>query len=43
MDPATIRAEAERMVDRLPTSSGATSQPQLSRESLAAITAALLW
>ena len=24
VDPATIRAEAERMVDRLPTSSGAT-------------------
>jgi ATP-dependent Clp protease ATP-binding subunit ClpB len=40
VDPATIRTEAQRLVDRLPTSSGATSQPQLSRESLAAITAA---
>ncbi|WP_293305976.1 ATP-dependent chaperone ClpB [Mycolicibacterium sp.] len=40
VNPATIRAEAQRLVDRLPTSSGATSQPQLSRESLAAINAA---
>jgi ATP-dependent Clp protease ATP-binding subunit ClpB len=40
VDPATIRTEAQHLVDRLPTSSGATSQPQLSRESLAAITAA---
>jgi ATP-dependent Clp protease ATP-binding subunit ClpB len=40
VNPATIRAEAQRLVDRLPSSSGATSQPQLSRESLAAINAA---
>ena len=40
VNPATIRAEAQRLVDRLPTSSGATSQPQLSRESLAAINTA---
>ncbi len=40
VNPATIRAEAQRLVDRLPSSSGATSQPQLSRESLAAINTA---
>ncbi|MGI9163131.1 MAG: ATP-dependent chaperone ClpB [Mycobacterium sp.] len=40
VNPATIRAEAQRLVERLPSSSGATSQPQLSRESLAAINAA---
>ena len=40
VNPATIRNEAQRLVDRLPSSSGATSQPQLSRESLAAINAA---
>jgi ATP-dependent Clp protease ATP-binding subunit ClpB len=40
VNPATIRAEDQRLVDRLPSSSGATSQPQLSRESLAAINAA---
>jgi ATP-dependent Clp protease ATP-binding subunit ClpB len=40
VNPTAIRAEAQRLVDRLPTSSGATSQPQLSRESLAAINAA---
>ena len=40
VNPATIRAEAQRLVDRLPSSSGATSQPQLSRESLAAVTTA---
>ncbi len=40
VDPATIRTEAERILDRLPSASGASSQPQLSRESLAAITAA---
>ena len=40
VQPATIRAEAQRLVDRLPSSSGATSQPQLSRESLAAINTA---
>jgi ATP-dependent Clp protease ATP-binding subunit ClpB len=40
VNPATIRTEAQRLADRLPTSSGATSQPQLSRESLAAINTA---
>ncbi len=40
VQPATIRTEAQRLVDRLPSSSGATSQPQLSRESLAAINTA---
>ena len=40
VQPAAVRAEAQRLVDRLPTSSGATSQPQLSRESLAAINTA---
>ena len=38
VEPATIRAEAQRILDRLPQASGANSQPQLSRESLAAIT-----
>jgi ATP-dependent Clp protease ATP-binding subunit ClpB len=40
VEPATIRAESQRILDRLPQVSGANSQPQLSRESLAAITAA---
>src|SRR5262249_49471122 len=40
VDPATIRTEAQRLLDQLPSASGASSQPQLSRESLAAITAA---
>jgi ATP-dependent Clp protease ATP-binding subunit ClpB len=40
VEPATIRTETQRLVDRLPSASGASSQPQLSRESLAAITAA---
>ncbi|MCW2687722.1 MAG: ATPase, partial [Mycobacterium sp.] len=40
VDPATIRTEAQCLVDRLPSVSGANSTPQLSRESLAAITAA---
>ena len=39
-DPATVRTPAPALLDRLPTSSGATSQPQLSRESLAAINTA---
>ena len=38
--PAPIRAEAQGLIDRLPSTSGASSQPQLSRESLAAINAA---
>ena len=40
VDPSTIRAEAQRLVDHLPSASGANSTPQLSRESLAALTAA---
>src|ERR1700688_4127939 len=40
VDPATIRTETQRLVDQLPRASGASSQPQLSRESLAAITTA---
>jgi ATP-dependent Clp protease ATP-binding subunit ClpB len=40
VEPATIRAEAQRLLDRLPQITGASSQPQLSRESLAAITTA---
>src|ERR1700720_646192 len=40
VDPATIRTETQRLVDQLPSASGASSQPQLSRESLAAISAA---
>ena len=40
VDPATIRAGAQRLLDQLPSASGASSQPQLSRESLAAITTA---
>ncbi|NVN52995.1 ATP-dependent chaperone ClpB [Mycolicibacterium hippocampi] len=40
VDPATIRTETQRLLDRLPSATGSASQPQLSRESLAAITAA---
>ncbi|MGV0850682.1 ATP-dependent chaperone ClpB [Mycolicibacterium phlei] len=40
VEPATIRSETQRLLDRLPSVSGATAQPQLSREALAAITAA---
>ena len=40
VDPATIRTETQRLLDRLPSATGASSQPQLRRESLAAITAA---
>ena len=40
VEPATIRTETQRLLDRLPSASGASSQPQLSRESLAAITTA---
>ncbi|MEI7716714.1 MAG: Clp protease N-terminal domain-containing protein, partial [Mycobacterium sp.] len=38
--PATIRADAQRLLDALPQASGASAQPQLSRESLAAVTTA---
>jgi ATP-dependent Clp protease ATP-binding subunit ClpB len=40
VDPATVRREAQGIVDRLPQASGATTTPQLGREALAAITAA---
>ncbi|AXK87353.1 ATP-dependent chaperone ClpB [Nocardia farcinica] len=40
VDPATVRREAQDLVDRLPRATGATTQPQLGREALAAITAA---
>jgi ATP-dependent Clp protease ATP-binding subunit ClpB len=40
VEPATIRTETQRLLDRLPSASGARAQPQLSRESLAAITTA---
>ncbi|MFC9896971.1 ATP-dependent chaperone ClpB [Nocardia sp. NPDC127579] len=40
VDPGAVRREARDIVDRLPRASGATTQPQLGRESLAAITAA---
>ncbi|MEU7766825.1 ATP-dependent chaperone ClpB [Nocardia sp. NPDC049190] len=39
-DPATVRREAQDIVDRLPRATGATTTPQLGREALAAITAA---
>ncbi|WP_327110709.1 ATP-dependent chaperone ClpB [Nocardia sp. NBC_01730] len=39
-DPATVRLEAQDIVDRLPRATGATTTPQLGREALAAITAA---
>ncbi|MCV7077752.1 MULTISPECIES: ATP-dependent chaperone ClpB [Mycobacterium] len=38
VEPAAIRTEAQRLLDRLPQASGSSSQPQLSRDSLAAIT-----
>lgn len=40
VEPATVRAETQRLLDRLPQATGASTQPQLSRESLAAITTA---
>ncbi|QLY30796.1 ATP-dependent chaperone ClpB [Nocardia huaxiensis] len=40
VDPATVRREAQDIVDRLPRASGASSTPQLGREALAAVTAA---
>ncbi|MFI5714646.1 ATP-dependent chaperone ClpB [Nocardia sp. NPDC051750] len=39
-DPATVRREAQDIVDRLPRATGATTAPQLGREALAAITSA---
>ena len=40
VDPATIRTETQRLIDRLPSASGSASTPQLARDSLAAITTA---
>ncbi|WP_415972980.1 ATP-dependent chaperone ClpB [Rhodococcus sp. 077-4] len=40
VDPATVRREAQNLVDRLPSASGSTTTPQLGRETLAAITTA---
>ncbi len=40
VQPATVRAEADHLLDQLPQATGASAQPQLSRESLAAITVA---
>ncbi|WP_067722343.1 ATP-dependent chaperone ClpB [Nocardia yamanashiensis] len=39
-DPATVRGEAQDIVDRLPRASGQTTTPNLGREALAAVTAA---
>ena len=40
VEPSTVRAQAQALVDRMPKASGASSTPQLSRESIAAVTAA---
>jgi ATP-dependent Clp protease ATP-binding subunit ClpB len=40
VDPSTIRTEAQRLLDRLSSVTGSNSTPQLSRDSLAAITTA---
>ncbi|GAC84145.1 ATP-dependent chaperone ClpB [Gordonia paraffinivorans] len=40
VDPSNVRAQAQALVDRMPTVAQASSTPQLSRESIAAITAA---
>ncbi|MEV0028733.1 ATP-dependent chaperone ClpB [Nocardia sp. NPDC050793] len=40
VDPATVRREAQDIVDRLPRATGATTAPNLGREALGAITAA---
>ncbi|QBJ95941.1 ATP-dependent chaperone ClpB [Rhodococcus sp. ABRD24] len=40
VDPTVVRREAQVLVDRLPRATGATTQPQLGREAIAAITAA---
>ncbi|MCK0520258.1 ATP-dependent chaperone ClpB [Williamsia sp. DF01-3] len=40
VDPAQARTAAQQLVDRLPKASGASSTPQLSRESIAAVSAA---
>src|SRR5690606_15335359 len=40
VEPATIRVEAQRLLDRLPTVSGANTTPQLNPEAIAAISVA---
>ncbi|MEV6770576.1 ATP-dependent chaperone ClpB [Nocardia sp. NPDC051030] len=40
VDPATVRREAQDIVDRLPRATGATTTPNLGREALAAMSAA---
>ncbi|MUM15430.1 ATP-dependent chaperone ClpB [Mycobacterium sp. CBMA271] len=40
VDPATVRGEAQAIADRLPQVSNASANPQLSRDSIAAITTA---
>ncbi|CAM2890394.1 ATP-dependent chaperone ClpB [Skermania piniformis] len=40
VDPSVVRNEAQRLIDRLPRATGSNTQPSLSRESLAALTAA---
>ena len=40
VEPGQIRTAAQQLVDRMPKASGASSTPQLSRESIAAISAA---
>src|SRR6187551_2468896 len=40
VDPATVRAETQRLLDRLPSASGSSTQPQLALQAIAAITAA---
>ncbi len=40
VDPAAVHNEAQKLVDRLPSATGATTTPQLGREALSAITAA---
>jgi len=40
VDPSNIRAQAQMLVDRMPTVAQASATPQLSRESIAAVSAA---
>ena len=40
MDPSTVRTLAQAIVDRAPTVASASATPQLSRESIAAVSAA---
>ncbi|MET8428136.1 MULTISPECIES: ATP-dependent chaperone ClpB [unclassified Nocardia] len=40
VDPATVRREAQEIVDRLPRATGATTTPNLGREAIAALSSA---